>query len=433
MTSLALAHNVSDQVDDQHIFLGRQSILNREQNLYAFELLFRSSKQNAAIISNDESATINVINRAFTDLGLENTIGKYKGFINLSAPLLMSDMIELLPKDKIVLEILETVEINPQLIKRCQQLKTTGFSLALDDFTHLDAKFEPLLEIVDVVKLDIQLIPQEELEGLAVRLKKWPVELLAEKVDSQDQVKKCMNMGFNYFQGYYFAKPVVITGKRLNHSELTLVRLLGMLSSERDDINVEQLFKKDPGLTVNLLRLTNSIAIGVPRQVTSVRRALLVLGQKQLRRWLQLLMFSLNSGPKGEFPSPLLQLAACRGKLMELLAKYVDRRNKDLEDVAFLTGITSLMDTLMGMTMDKIIAQLNVVPEVRAAIMDHEGPLGRLFSLVEKLEQNDIDAVEILLLEIPQLTSHELNHCQAEALLWANSIGQQRDVAMKLD
>ena len=200
----------------EEIFIGRQPIIDRNQQLYAYELLFRSSRQkNSADVLDNLAATANVIMHAFADLGVEAALGPYKGFINCDESLLLSDMLEALPSDKIVLEVLETVEVTPEIVERCSELKARGFTIALDDFVKFEDKFKPLLDLVEIVKVDILPLNLEELQAATQALKQWPLKLLAEKVDSPEQAKLCHDLGYELFQGYYFAKPTIIAGKKV--------------------------------------------------------------------------------------------------------------------------------------------------------------------------------------------------------------------------
>ncbi len=408
----------------QELFLGRQPILDRNENLAAFELLFRSGHFNGAQIEDDEIASATVINHAFSELGVEAVLGKHIGYINLSAPLILSDVIELLPKDKVVLEILETVKVTDQLVQRCRELKQAGFTLALDDFRGDEAEFGPLLETVDIVKVDVQHMSQAALADVTARLKRLNVRLLAEKVDSREQVDRCLALGYDLFQGYYFAKPSIITGKRLSHAEAALMRLLGLVLTESPRQQIEAVFKQNPDLSLNLLKLVNSAATGTKRKINSLGHAVSVLGRKQLQRWLQLLLFTLSSAPAAEFPSPLLILAATRGKLMELIAQALEPADRDFHDRAFMTGILSLVPALLGPPMREIIGPMPIDAEVKCALLDRTGALGQMLLLVEALEESDLLGIEKALDRVPGLQHGQVIGLQVEAMGWANAIAE---------
>ena len=407
---------MSDSLQD--IFLGRQPILDRNQHIVAYELLFRSSGQSTdANVTDDLQATAHVITHAFSELGIASVLGDKKGFINISADLLLSDMIELLPQDKVVIELLETIQVDNRIISRCRDLKAMGFSLALDDFGG-DPQFEPLLDIVDVVKFDLPQMGQGALEKYVSHIKRWPVKLLAEKVEDIGQAMHCKGLGFDLFQGYYFARPVVLSGKRPDASKLALMKLVGLILGDAETHEIEQAFKRDPSLSYNLLRLVNSVAVGSRHKISSLKHAIVTLGRQQLQRWLNLLLF-VNQG--GDMQNPLLELAATRGKLMELLAVAQSERDKDHHDRAFVTGIMSLLDTLLGMSMEEVVKQVNLASDVENALLKHEGELGKLLLLVMKMEQNDFNTAGGLLADM-RLSLGHLMQAQIEAMNWANSL-----------
>ncbi|MFA7240245.1 MAG: EAL domain-containing protein [Sulfuricellaceae bacterium] len=407
--------------DNYQIFLGRQPILDRRQNIVAYELLFRSGQSAGANVFDDMAATAHVITHAFTELGVSAVLGKHRGFINVHADLLLSDMLELLPKDKVVIELLESIRVTPEIIARCKALKAMGFTLALDDYTGLDAQFEPLIDLVEVVKLDYPLIDKNDLAGVVQHLKQWPVKLLAEKIEDRAEADLCLDLGFDLFQGYYFARPVILTATRADPSKLALLRLVGLVLSDAETMDIEHVFQRDPSLSYKLLRLVNSVAQGLTQKVSSLHHAIVVLGRRQLQRWLQLLMFVPNSG---QTDNPLLQLAATRGKLMELLARVQAGHDKDYQDSAFIAGILSLLDTLLGMPMEAIIEQINLAPDVKLALLQRQGRLGDLLKLAEKIERSDFGAAGELL-DASGLQANDLLQAQMAAMRWANDLSEE--------
>jgi EAL and modified HD-GYP domain-containing signal transduction protein len=408
----------------QELFLGRQPILDRDQNLAAFELLFRAGHFNGAQIEDDVFASATVINHAFSEMGMEAVLGKHRGFINLSAPLIMSDVIELLPRNKVVLEILETVRVTDALTQRCKTLKQLGFTLALDDYTGHEEAFKPLLDVVDIVKVDVQHLDDAALQRTTAGLKKLPVRLLAEKLDTRAQVERCVELGYELFQGYYFARPSIITGKRLTRSETALMRLLGLLLSEADTPRIEQVFEHNPDLASNLIRLVNSAAIAGRLRIHTLHQAIAVLGREQLLRWLHVLLFTLSSAPAAEFPSPLLLLAATRGRMMELIARALRPQDNAFHDRAFVAGILSLVNALLGMPMSDILGAMPVHTEVRSTLVARTGHLGAMLSLVEALEEAELKGIERALDRVPGLAHGQVMGMQIEAMRWANSIAE---------
>lgn len=403
-----------------NLFLGRQPILDRSQGLYAFELLFRSGTANAATFDDAVRASAVVITNAFSELGVEDVLGKFRGFINVSEALLLSDMIELLPRDKVVLELLETVRPTPVVAARCAQLTGMGFSLALDDVVSVNPAFDALLPAVQYIKIDIKQAGLAALPPLVDAYGARGMSLIAEKIDTPEEAELCRTLGFDYFQGYYFAKPVILSGKKLSLSEATLLELLGLMLTDAEQGKIQETLKRDPGLAIKLMRLANSAAAGLSRRAETLASAILLLGRRQLQRWLQLLLYA-NDGDGTTF-SPLLQLAATRGRMMEVLAPQA--AGKGTEDLAFICGIMSLMDTLLKRPLGEIIDCLPVGPEVRAALQGRAGPLGALLHLCEALENGEPAGVARAMGAVPGMDWKQLNTAQLDALRWANSIAE---------
>ena len=419
------------EAQNMQIFLGRQPILGREQKLFAYELFFRDgliATGNRAEILDPTHATATVIANAFAELSTNDVLGPYRGFINVDRDILFSDLIEALPQQLVALEILESVKPTPEVLARCQQLHDLGFMLAADDVIEVNELSRPLLALADIIKVDIQNMEAGRLRAVVEQLKPFGKKLLAEKVETAEQLSLCQSLGFDLFQGYFFAKPTLIVGKKLNPSQLVLIRLLGLVFEDADTSAIEAAFKTEPGLTVNMLRLTNSVACGLSINVTSLRHAITILGRRQLQRWLQLLIFTT---PKGgtQGVNPLLQLAATRGRVMELIAERVVPRNREFADHSFMVGIMSLMPALLGMQMADILDQLPVAQRVKQALLDYAGQHGLMLRLVEATEQPDPLALEEPLSHLPVINSDFLGACLTQGLAWANGLGQERGAA----
>jgi EAL and modified HD-GYP domain-containing signal transduction protein len=414
---------VSDTAADR-LFLGRQPILDREQRLFAYELLFRNGSRNFAEITDGVQATATVIANAFTELGVEAALGNCRGFINVDEQFLFSDMLELLPRHAVVLEILETVPPTPAVIERCLALKTAGFTLALDDVIQLEPEFAELLSLVEIVKVDIQPLSRVQLMQLSMKLTPMGKQLLAEKVDTREQMEQCLKLGFTLFQGYFFAKPTIISGKKLDHSQLSLMKLMGLLLGDAATAELEAALKTEPGLTVSLLRMTNSVGAGCTEKITSLGHAITVLGRRQLQRWLQLLVFA--SGSRNGASNPLLLMAATRGRLMELLAAELRPGDAALADQAFMAGIMSLMPALVGQPITDIVAPLGLTGDVRDALCAGTGTLGALLRIAESSEDGDMLRLTQALAELPGLGPKAINRAQTQALQWANDIGREQ-------
>jgi c-di-GMP-related signal transduction protein len=403
----------------EDIYLGRQPILDREQRIYAFELLFRSGSANRAVIVDDVSATSAVIIRTLSEFGIETVLGKYPGFINCDTAFLMSDEIELLPPEKVVLEILETAVATDAVQHRCIYLKEKGFRFALDDFRGTNSANRQFLPLVDIIKVDIFKMIPSQLEAVTREVTGLNALLLAEKVESQEEFARCSALGYHLFQGYYFSRPEIIAGKRLSPAHVTVIRLLALIQQDAELAEIEEIFKQHPTLGVNLLRLANSAATGLRSPLRSIGSAIVILGRRQLQRWLLLLM--LAEGSQGAGSQPLLHLAATRGRFMELVALH-GKGGTVLADGAFIAGIVSVMDALLGLPMEKVVTSLGLAPEVSLALVRREGSVGELLNLAQALEEEDQGAVVEFVAAHSQSGVDLLNQTQGKALAWANSI-----------
>lgn len=408
-------------MSSSEIFLARQPILDRQQNIKAFELLFRDSQVNRAQIDNELHATASVIVSLFNEMGLQSVLGQELGFINVDSQMLMSDMVQLLPTERIVLELLETVAITPLVLQRCHELKAHGFALALDDFAVFQPQYQALLPLIDIIKVDLTLVAEDRLPQLVLRLKDYPARLLAEKVETRAQFDVCMKLGFDYFQGYYFAKPTIFAGRRAEPSTLALFKLLSLVLDDAAGDALEGAIKADPNLTYNLVRLVNSVGAGTQRKIQSLSQAVLVIGRRQLQRWLQLLLYSTRD--KNQITTPLMQLAATRAKMLEIMTRCLHNQDTVLQDSAFITGTFSLLDTLLSMPMTEIVTELNLHEEVKLALTARTGDLGAMLLMIEALEMGDFDAAQIQLQHLPGLNIQMLNDAQMAAIRWVNDLG----------
>lgn len=403
-------------------FLGRQPILDRNQNLVAFELLFRTGRTaTTANVTNDTFATADVIINAFCQLGIQNVLGQHRGFINVGADMLMSDMIYLLPNKYVVLEILESTKITADVVQRCIKLKQMGYQLALDDVIEVSKEIEPLLPFVGVVKIDVLALDKTELASIVNKLKRWPVQILAEKVESHQQATHCKEIGFQMFQGYYFTKPEIISGKCVDPSKLKLLKLLKLVMSDVDIEEIVHEFKHQPGLSYNLMNLVNSVASGLSRKINSIKQAIMILGRKQLQIWIQLLIYTANQSGNS-MSNALMQTAATRGKLMELIAVADRPHDKNYQERAFMVGILSLLDELMGIEIQQIVEKLGIPDDISQALLTRHGRLGQALKLIEAKEKGEITSIHSILSELDFLSLNELSNIETQAIGWANRL-----------
>jgi EAL and modified HD-GYP domain-containing signal transduction protein len=404
-------------------FLARQPILGRDQKLVAFELLFRAAAEHEdAQLTDYAAATAAVISHA-SQLGMHQVVGEQVAFVNVDEVVLMSDFVRFLPPNKVILEILETVQATPQVLARVRELKELGFKFALDDVIGHSEQVSKLMGLVDVIKVDLQGVSRDELVGLSRSLRGPHQKLLAEKVETLEEFQLCLELGFEYFQGYYFARPAILSGKKISPSELVVLRLLELIASNADSEAIEAAVKRDTLLSLNLLRLVNSHLTGTHGgvHIESVSEALAKLGRSQLKRWLQILLYS---GPDGhvELDSPLLQMATTRGRLLELMTLTLHPGDVEGANNAFTIGIMSLMDALFAVPMREILERVEVSQEVRAALLERAGAYGAMLVVAEELEKTECTRALTQALTRLELTAKQLREIELAAFDWVREL-----------
>ena len=403
----------------ENLYLARQPIVDRNGELYGFELLFRQG-EGPINVTDDMRATSTVMGNVLNEMGIQQVLGRLRGFLNVDAQFLASELPDLLRPERIVLEILESTVIDEALIDRCGELRKRGFEIALDDYAGDFARIEPLLPLATMVKIDLADVALDRLDAVCAPLRKSGVMLIAEKVETEAQFLHCREIGLDLFQGYHFARPELLSAKRSARARGSMLRLLALIYSDAELPEIEEEFKRNPQLGYNLLRLVNSAAAGLPTKIASIKHGLVMLGRRQLQVWLQLLLYTGERTDRFVM-SPLLQTAAMRGRLMESIAWHEDPSGEQYHDHAFMTGMLSLVDALLGFPRSQIIEQLNVADEVRDALLEGSGRLGRLLQLVELLESAQRHEVDRHLIAL-RLAKSDLLRLEWAALRWANQL-----------
>ena len=402
------------------VYLGRQPIIDRHGALFAYELLFRDSPDNRARIFDDVQATAHVVARTVGEIGLSSVLGEYRGFVNMNRDLLFDDIILIMPPERFVLEILETVAFDATLFKRCAQLRAAGFMLALDDVVALNEPLFEALPYVDYVKVDFLAADRAHLPQLAATIKRHGKTLIAEKIETHKDFDDARKLGFDLFQGYFFARPQVLATRRSNPGRTSLLRLLSVLSREPGIGELEDELKLNPNVVVQLLRLANSSAFKLSRPVSSLREAIAATGTRQISRWTQLLLYA--DGRRLPWRSdPLVQLVGTRARFMELAARAMRPQDEVFADAAFMTGIFSLVHVVVDMPPVEILDMLKLSAAINAAIIDGIGPLGALLRISQAAERGDvmeIDSSVGLSDESGVLTPGVLAGLQVEAAEW---------------
>lgn len=407
----------------EEILLGRQPIVDARGSLVAFELLFRSVERPApeAVRGglDDLQASCQVIARSLADLGLTASLGRFKGYVNADRSLLMSEVVEILPPERFVLEILETTAIDLSLRERIVELRARGYRIALDDVCDATDPRLDFLDLVDIVKIDLRSPGVPQWKALARQLGSRGKVLLAEKVETDDEFREATAAGFDLFQGYFFARPQLLRSRRVPSSAPQMLRLITLLEQDPDIDAVAREMRRHPALAKPMLQQVNSSATGLRRQVDSIGTAIALVGLRQVRRWAQLLLYADGEG-KGQpiHADPLVQQVGLRARLMELLAERWHPEELRLGEQAFLVGMLSKIDVLFGVSLPDLIGKLPLAPGVRDALLDRTGPLGRLLSICEARERADLPALEALCRDMGDIDLAQTALLESQAAAW---------------
>lgn len=364
------------------VMVARQPIFDRSRNVQAYELLYRSGSLHQANVSDGNQATANVVITSLLDIGLKRLVQERQACINMTRDLLVSRAALALPADKVILEVLEDVEVDAELIAAVRDFSDRGYRFALDDFSY-DPSWEPLVEMARFVKLDVQELSLDQVEAHIERLHNYDVQIVAEKVETEAQYQALRAMGCDFFQGYFFARPNVVHGSRLPSNKLAALRLLAVLRNSNTDLEqVAELVSQDPSLSYRLIRFINSAAIGLATRVTSVRRAVAYLGLDAVRRWVSLTTI-MRTRDKSE---ELIRVTLIRARMMELLCARLPRCDAD---TGFTVGLFSTLDVFMEQSMDEVVQQLRLTPEINSALLHCKGRHGKALLAVLAYERGD--------------------------------------------
>ena len=406
------------------VFVGRQQIYDRDLNTIAYELLFRTSDVNRAAIVDGDVATSQLLINAVVEIGLENLVFGKPAFVNFTRNFLIGACEIPFDPDQLVIEVLEGIEPNREVIDALTKLREAGFTIALDDYVDSDNRQE-LLELADIIKIELPGYDHAKLAQEVRRLKKFPLKLLTEKVETTEEFERCKALGIDYFQGYFLSRPQVVQGKTIANNQIAILRLLVKL---RDPVvafdEVVDLIKQDVALSIKLLRYVNSLAHGVRRQIDSVRQAAIRLGMQKICQLVTLIAMNGIS----DKPKPLLETALVRARMCEILGTAL---RPESAETCFTVGLFSNLDAFLDQPLVEILKELPISPEIREALLSYGGPIGRLLNSVMAFERGDWEAVRKLGLDDATIQTAYLNavawgHVEAKAAL-ADTSGSAGD------
>lgn len=401
-------------------YLARQPILDSHQGIFAYELLFRDSPDNkTAIIRNGVRETAQVLENVLNNIGLSRLVGNHKAFINCSREMLLDNIFNPLDSDRFVLEILESVDADADVVDEVKKYHDRGFEFALDDVvfeTENLKRLEPFFPYVKYVKLDLFENSPEALKAAVPYFKERGMILLAEKVETEESFSACLLNGYDLFQGFFFAKPEVVQGKRMDGSLAPILRLLQFLRGDPSLAQIDQAFLAQPAIAKALVQYANSQKTFRRRPVENVQDAIAWLGVPHLQDWLMLLLYAQPEMGGSPQCKPLFQNVSQRARFLESLADVLDP-DGELPAQAFITGIISRMDALVKAPMPTILEDLEVDKEITSALLHGSGKLGTLLALAEAVENDREERVGTLMKRL-SLSNKDLTNSLNAAYGW---------------
>lgn len=399
----------------QFRYVARQPIFDREQKVFGYELLFRDGIENCFHGDSDEASRSTLDSSLL--LGLDVLCDGRRAFVNCTRDTLIKGLVTLLPSTNTVVEILETVPPDPDVLAACKSLKESGYLIALDDYVACDAR-EPLAEIADIIKVEMPSTTEEQRAQLIRQFGPWRCRMLAEKIETQHDFVRARDQGFVYFQGYFFRRPETMKTRDMPASRLNYLRMLQEVS--RPELSVpelEKLIKSEASVCYRLLRYLNSAVFGFRKEIHSVRHALSLLGERDVRRWVRLVA---AVGAGREKTSDLVLSALVRGRFGELIAPQVQHGESDL----FLMGLLSLIDAMLEMPMEAVIERIPLDQATKAVLLGQPSILRPVFQLMLAHESGEwsaaTDLSQILHLDPEQVAGH---YWQAQQ--WARELSME--------
>ena len=394
------------------IFLARQPIYDRQMGVYAYELLYRNKVSSQADVIDGDRATTDVIISALMDIGLENIVGNRLAFINMTQGFLIGKLPLPQMQEQIVLEVLENEVPEEDLLKGLEDLAQAGYRIALNDFIYTP-KFDRLLEISKFVKLDVSILSDTDLESHVDILRKHNVKLLAERVESQEKFEQCKALGFDYFQGFFFCKPHVFIGKRVEGNRMIVLKLISELQNPSVSIDeLEDLIGHDPTLAYHLLRYMNSAFYALRIKIESIKHALTLLGTDEVRKWASLMLMLRLSDKK---PKELMLMGMMRAKMAEIIGSS---DSKGSPDQYFSVGLFSILDALLDMSLEEVVETLPITRRNDCSINLSFWKNGReVLQNIKFYEQADWDT----LMHLIDHSAYQKAYLQA--IKWSSELG----------
>jgi EAL and modified HD-GYP domain-containing signal transduction protein len=397
-------------------FVARQPILTADEKVFGYELLFRDGLENFFRHNDADAASRSTLNTAML-LGLDLLCDGRRAFINCTRDILVKDYITLLPSQQAVVEILESVPADDLVVGACRRLKEAGYTIALDDFS-VDDPREALTDVADIIKVDLRSTSAPAAAAMVKRYGPWRCRMLAEKVETREEFVKAKKAGFLYFQGYFFRRPEVLTAHEIPGNRIAYLRMLQAVAQPELDVReIENLVKGEASLCYRLLRYLNSAAFGFSNEIHSVRHALSILGEREVRRWIRLVA---TLGAAQGKTSELVLSAMVRARFCELLSPKIPHGDSDL----FLMGLLSLMDAILELPMSQVLDHIPIDQETKSVLSGGASRLRPFYQLMLAQESGEWETATELSSQL-HLVESDVADCYWQAMQWAREVSSR--------
>jgi len=398
--------------ENLHVLMARQPIYTKSHDVSAFELLFRDPDGKFVDGLKDKEATLGVLMGAYSSISKGGEVKNLPCFLKVTDSFLLDNEMPDLPRQSFVIEILGHSQFSPAFVERVKSLANDGYRLALADYNPEDPRFEPLLNIVHVLKLDIQKLGLDNLPALVQKLRPYQLELLADKVETKEEFRLCLEMGFELYMGYFLSKPETVKGRKISGNKVLLIQLLTELQRPNATAqSVEEIALNDPALTFKILKVVNSAAFNLRREITSLSHAIAMLGMEQVRRWVMLFLANSNGDKPDELTRNMLQ----RGRMCELIAEMTERPEPINH---FIVGLLSQLDAMMDIEMAELMDQVPLHHDIKSALISRSGSYGEVLQEVEHYERGEFEHLRKM------LERHFYEVAYRHSLGWATQVMQ---------
>jgi len=399
----------------ENVLLARQPIYNTDLGIFAYELLFRSDSNEQISDIGADTATSMVIFNAFSEIGISNVVGEHRAFINFTRNLLVNP--PPFTNSEIVIEVLEDIEPDAEVIKSLNNFKQQGFTIALDDFEYQE-HLQSFVDLADIIKIDVTALTETQIAEHVTQLKRPGIALLAEKVETQEMYDYCKGLGFEYFQGYFLSRPKIMKGRKVPVNKLVVMKLITDLQSP--DSNPQKLhdtISKDPGLSFKLLRMVNSSTYRRANKIDSLYRAILLLGEKDIKHWASVLALS----SLDDKPHALSELTMVRAKMCELIGSHLRSQQKEL---FFTVGMLSMLDAYFDAPIEELLKSMGFTDEINNALIHHNGQLGFVLKTAIAYEQGNWGNIDWQGLTNLHLSILDVKQAYLDSLQWYQDRGE---------